>query len=206
MSMLSSHFPKLSDQQLNQFELMTKSLIDWNEKINVISRKDVEHLEERHIIHSLSISKFVTFKPGTKIIDVGTGGGFPGLPLAILFPECKFTLVDSIAKKIRVVNEISEAANLKNVVAYQARAENVNDKFDFVISRAVAAFPKFYGWTKKLIKKESFNDISNGIIYLKGGDLKQELAGFGKRIQITPLNSWFEEEWFEEKSIVYLKN
>jgi 16S rRNA (guanine527-N7)-methyltransferase len=205
MNLLSSYFPDLSDQQLDQFKLLAKAVSEWNEKINLISRKDIEHLEERHFIHSLSISKFISFKPGTRIIDVGTGGGFPGLPLAILFPECEFTLIDSTAKKIRVVNELCETSNLKNVNAYQARAETINDKFDFVISRAVAAFPKFYGWTKKLIDKESHNDISNGIIYLKGGDLKPELAGFGKRIQITPLNSWFKEEWFEEKSIVYLK-
>ncbi|MDA3823397.1 MAG: 16S rRNA (guanine(527)-N(7))-methyltransferase RsmG [Bacteroidales bacterium] len=206
MSLLSTHFPDLSDQQLHQFELLTKSLEEWNEKINVISRKDIEHLEERHFIHSLSISKFISFKPGTKIIDVGTGGGFPGLPLAILFPECEFTLIDSIAKKIRVVNELKDLAKLKNVNAYQARAETINDKFDFVVSRAVAAFPKFYGWTKKLISKESYNELPNGIIYLKGGNLKPELASFGKRIQVTPLSEWYKEEWFEEKSIVYLKH
>ncbi|MFC2080160.1 16S rRNA (guanine(527)-N(7))-methyltransferase RsmG [Bacteroidota bacterium] len=205
MKLLKNYFPGLSENQLLQFELLAKSLSEWNEKINVISRKDIIHLEERHFIHSLSISKFVEFKSGTRCIDVGTGGGFPGLPLAIMFPNCNFTLVDSIAKKVVVVNELTDALKLKNVIAYQSRAETIRDQFDFVISRAVAAFPKFYGWTKGMIKKDSFNDIPNGIIYLKGGNMSQELAGFGKRIQITPLNKWYEEEWFQEKSIVYLK-
>ncbi len=177
----------------------------WNEKINVVSRKDVDKLEERHILHSLAIAKCVHFIPGTTIIDVGTGGGFPGLPLAILFPGCEFTLVDSIGKKIRVVDELSNACGLLNVQAYQARAEHIQDKFDFVISRAVTAFPQFYRWTAPLISKKSKNQIPNGIIYLKGGNLNQELAGFGDKIRIEPISKWFEEAWFEEKKVVCCK-
>lgn len=204
MKLLSKYFPELNTDQLNRFDTLAEALIEWNQKINVVSRKDIDQLEERHILHSLAIAKFISFKSGSKIIDIGTGGGFPGLPLAILFPDCEFTLVDSIAKKIHVVNELANAAKLQNVIAYQTRAENITDKFDFILSRAVTSFPKFYGWTKKMQKKDSFNDKKNGIIYLKGGDLKQELASFGKRVQFSPLNTWLDEDWFNEKGIVYL--
>lgn len=205
MELLHKYFPGLSDQQILQFDLLSKNLAEWNEKINVISRKDIKYLEERHILHSLSILKFVHFKPGTNIIDVGTGGGFPGLPLAILLPECNFILVDSIAKKIKVVNALVKTIGLKNVIAYQIRAEAVHDHFEFVISRAVTNFPNFYNWTKNLVGKNQFNDIPNGIISLKGGNLSQEISGFGKRIETKQICEWFSEEWFKEKSIIYLK-
>ncbi|MEX0982150.1 MAG: 16S rRNA (guanine(527)-N(7))-methyltransferase RsmG [Bacteroidales bacterium] len=205
MELIRKYFQQITGNQLKQLTSLTTSLREWNEKINVVSRKDVDKLEERHILHSLAIAKYIHFIPGTTIIDVGTGGGFPGLPLAIMFPDCEFTLVDSVGKKIQVVNELSAACGLHNVQAFQARAERIQDQFDFVVSRAVTAFPQFFRWTSSLISKESENQIPNGIIYLKGGNLKQELAGFGERIRIEPISKWFEEVWFEEKKVVYLK-
>lgn len=204
MQLLSKYFPGITEDQMAQFNRLSIAVRSWNEKINVISRKDLDHLEERHILHSLAIAKFIEFRPGTSIIDVGTGGGFPGLPLAILFPECRFTLVDSIAKKIRVVGELTAATGLQNVSSFQERAEKVDQKFEFVVSRAVTAFPKFYSWTKHMTSKEQRNKLPNGIIALKGGDLGQELGGFGKRIATRNLNDWFDEEWFSTKKLVYL--
>ncbi len=205
MELVKKYFPEVSQEQIYQFLLLKQGVIEWNAKINVISRKEMEELDERHILHSLSIAKFHSFKKGTTIIDVGTGGGFPGLPLAILFPNCKFTLIDSIGKKIRVVNELIELCGLKNVRTINGRVESVKQKFDFVLSRAVTAFPTFYTWTKGLVNKESNNSIKNGIIALKGGDLKEELKSFQNRVNVAHINQWFSEDFFETKSIVYMK-
>jgi 16S rRNA (guanine527-N7)-methyltransferase len=206
MDLIKKYFPGITSHQLQQFEALNTALLAWNEKINVVSRKDAGQLEERHILHSLAIAKFISFHPGARIIDVGTGGGFPGLPLAIMFPESDFTLVDSIAKKIHVLNEIATAANILNITSCHSRAENIKDQFEFVVSRAVTAFPQFYRWTRSLVSDNPVrHSIPNGIIYLKGGELDQELAGFGKRIQITPISNWFEEPWFTEKKVVFLK-
>ena len=179
---------------------------DWNEKINVISRKDIENIVEKHILHSLAIAKVVQFNAGTKILDVGTGGGFPGIPLAIMFPDCDFHLVDSIAKKIKVVSEISNAIGLTNVRAEQARAETLNGKYDFIVSRAVTAFPEFLNWVKKNISKENRNEHPNGILYLKGGDLNNELSGFERQIKIFDISNFFEEDFFETKKVVYFSD
>jgi 16S rRNA (guanine527-N7)-methyltransferase len=204
MKLILNYFPDLTDKQIKQFQLLKDGVIDWNTKINLISRKEMEVIEERHILHSLSIAKFHHFKKGTTVIDVGTGGGFPGLPLAIMFPDCQFTLLDSIGKKIKVVKELVELTGLTNVKAMNCRAEAVRLKFDFVTSRAVAAFPTFYSWTKGLVKSEGKNDIRNGIISLKGGDLSEELFNFRKRVKTEAISQWFKEDFFETKSIVYL--
>ncbi len=179
---------------------------DWNEKINVISRKDIENISEKHILHSLAIAKIIAFKSGTKILDVGTGGGFPGIPLAIMFPNCEFHLVDSIAKKINVVSEISNAIGLTNVNAEQVRAEMLNDKYDFIVSRAVTAFPDFLKWIRKNISQQNFNDLPNGILYLKGGDLSEELHGFERQITLFDISTYFEEAFFDTKKVVYFSN
>lgn len=205
INIIHKYFEELSDEQVRQFEQLEALYLDWNEKINVISRKDA-NFYERHVLHSLGIATVVHFEDGTEILDIGTGGGFPGIPLAILFPECQFTLVDSIGKKIKVVKEVSEALGLKNVQAFQERAEKVDGKFDFIVSRAVTAMPKFLKWTKGKFKQESKNEFRNGIFYLKGGDLSEEMKTIKKAVQYFPLNERYEEEFFDTKLVVYVRN
>lgn len=175
----------------------------WNSRINVISRKDMDQFYERHVLHSLAIAKVIQFSNGSRILDVGTGGGFPGIPLAVLFPRCEFLLVDSIGKKIKVVDEVCKGLGITNVKAMQTRAETVNGKFDFVVSRAVTAFPEFYGWVKNKLSKEQHNSLPNGILYLKGGDLQQEFGSFYAKARFFDLKDFFEEEFFETKKVVY---
>ena len=177
---------------------------EWNAQINVISRKDFDSLYEKHVLHSMSIAKFIRFAPGTKILDVGTGGGFPGIPLAILFPEVHFHLVDSIGKKIKVVNGITESLGLKNVLAEQKRAEQLNEKYDFVVSRAVTGLPEFVPWVKNNISPKQKNAIPNGILYLKGGDVQSEIKPFGKNIFVQNISDYFDEEFFETKKLIHL--
>lgn len=197
------YFPDLTELQRGQISLLGELYKDWNRKINVVSRKDIDELYLRHVLHSLGIAKVVEFREGTEVLDVGTGGGFPGIPLAILFPRVRFTLVDSIAKKIRVVEEVVSGLGLQNVAVVNSRVEDLNGRFDFVVSRAVAAMPTFVRWVQGKIKKKSLHTFKNGIFYLKGGDLTQELAGF-KKARIIALKDHFEEEFFETKSVVYV--
>lgn len=200
--LLLKYFPELTEVQQDQFTKLQNLYEDWNEKINVISRKDLDFLYEKHILHSLGIAKIMEFAPDTKVLDVGTGGGFPGIPLAILFPEAHFTLIDSIGKKITVVEAVVEELGLINVTAIHGRAEKVKDKFHFVVSRAVTRMPDFLIWLKGKFEKEQFNPKHNGVLYLKGGDLGEELQGL--RCEIHQLKSVFEEDFFETKKVVYL--
>lgn len=201
--LIFKYFPNLSDEQEHRFNLLEDLYQDWNQKINVVSRKDIDELYLRHVLHSLGIAKFQEFKPKASILDVGTGGGFPGIPLAILFPETQFTLVDSIGKKIKVVEEVVEGLGLKNVVPVNSRVEEIKGRYDFIVSRAVAAMPTFMHWVKGKIKKESIHERRNGILYLKGGDLTEELKNY-KAAQVFKLTDYFKEEFFETKKLVYL--
>jgi 16S rRNA (guanine527-N7)-methyltransferase len=204
MELIQRYFPNLSDLQYKQLEALGELYSDWNAKINVISRKDMEHFYERHVLHSLAIAKVIQFKPDTQILDVGTGGGFPGLPLAILFPEVSFHLVDSIGKKIKVVQEVSNALELTNLSAEHARAEQVSGQFDFVVSRAVTRLTEFYPWVQNKFNKKSFNDLDNGILYLKGVDLMEEFDQLKKPYQLFYLKDYYTEEWFESKGLVFV--
>ena len=197
------YFDELSELQKERFLKLGALYQDWNKKINVVSRKDIDELYLRHVLHSLGIAKVQRFNEGASVLDVGTGGGFPGIPLAILFPEVNFTLVDAIGKKIKVVQEVVEGLQLDNVTAIHSRVEDINGQFDFIISRAVAAMPTFVHWTKGKIKKDSAHERKNGILYLKGGDLTEELKGY-RTVQVFDLSEYFEEEFFETKKVVYL--
>ena len=204
MELIQRYFPNLSDLQYNQLKALGELYSDWNAKINVISRKDMAHFYERHVLHSLAIAKVIQFKPDTQILDVGTGGGFPGVPLAILFPDVSFHLVDSIGKKIKVVQEISNAIELTNLSAEHARAEQVSGQFDFVVSRAVTRLAEFYPWVQNKFNKKSFNDLDNGILYLKGLDLMEEFDQLKKPYQLFSLKDHYSEEWFESKGVVFV--
>jgi len=204
MDLLLRYFPNLTQQQIQHFRLLESLYQDWNLKINVVSRKDIDELYLRHVLHSLGIAKVQQFLPGAKVLDVGTGGGFPGIPLAILFPETKFHLVDSIGKKIKVVDEVVAGLGLKNVKTTQGRVEQVSGTYDFIVSRAVAAMPTFVYWVDGKIAVKNRHDRKNGILYLKGGDLSEELQDF-PQTEIFPLTDYFQEDFFETKKVVYLQ-
>lgn len=204
MEIISKYFKDLNDNQIDAYKQLQSLYAEWNAKINVISRKDIDELYERHVLHSMAIAKFVRFTPGTKVLDVGTGGGFPGIPLAILFPQVKFHLVDSIGKKIKVVNSVAGSLGLTNVFAEHVRAEQLREKFDFVVSRAVTQLPEFVGWIQKNIAVKQQNAIPNGLLYLKGGNLESEIRPFRKKVSVEELSDWFEEEFFETKKLIYL--
>ncbi|MTI20593.1 16S rRNA (guanine(527)-N(7))-methyltransferase RsmG [Fulvivirga sp. RKSG066] len=201
---INKYFPDLTPLQKEQFSKLQELYTSWNEKINVISRKDIDALYVRHVLHSLGIAKVMSFEPGTKVLDVGTDGGFPGIPLAILFPDVQFHLVDSIGKKIKVVKAVSEALGLENVEADQMRAEQLKSQYHFVVSRAVTRLKPFYQWVKNKFLKDDFNQLPNGILYLKGGDLKEELTESKKRYKLYNLPDFFEEPFFETKKVVYV--
>lgn len=203
MELILKYFPELNDEQKAQFLMLGKLYENWNTKINVVSRKDIDELYLRHVLHSLGIAKILPFKSGSKILDVGTGGGFPGIPLAILFPEVHFHLVDSIGKKIRVVEEVVEGLQLKNVQATNDRVENISGKYDFIVSRAVAQMETFVHWVNGKIAKKNNHDLKNGILYLKGGDLSEELKIY-RTAAIYPLADYYEEDFYETKSVVHL--
>lgn len=203
MQLIKAYFPDISEEQIEHFKLLETLYKDWNLKINVVSRKDIDELYLRHVLHSLGIAKVISFNPNAKVLDVGTGGGFPGIPLAILFPETQFHLVDSIAKKLKVVNEVVEGLGLTNVKTSHDRVENIDDQFDFIISRAVAAMPTFVHWVKGKIAKKQNHQLKNGILYLKGGDLTEELKIY-KTATIYNLSDYFKEEFFETKKVVHL--
>ena len=204
MELINKYFPNLSDTQRQQFEALDALYHDWNEKINVISRKDIDNLYEHHVLHSLAIARMLHFKPGTQLLDFGTGGGFPGVPLAILFPECQFTLIDGTGKKIRVAQEVCNAIGLKNCTPIHRRGEEERGQYDFVVSRAVMPLPDLVKIVRKNISKRQQNALPNGVICLKGGDLQNEIAPFRNIVMSTELSSWFSEEWFKEKYCIYL--
>jgi 16S rRNA (guanine527-N7)-methyltransferase len=205
VDIILKYFPSLTSGQQAQFAALGSLYKEWNEKINVISRKDMDHLYERHILHSLSIAKVISFKDETSILDVGTGGGFPGIPLAILFPYAHFHLIDSIGKKIKVVQAVADAIHLKNVKAEQIRAEQLRDQYDFVVSRAVTDINEFYGWVRNKFLKGGHNTLDNGILYLKGGDLEEELSNLKRPYRIFDLKDFFDEDFFQTKKVLYVK-
>lgn len=204
MDSIIKYFPTITDEQRHRYEQLFELYKDWNSKINVISRKDIDNLYEHHVLHSLAIAKALRFKDGTKIMDFGCGGGFPGIPLAIMFPECQFKLIDGTGKKIRVCQEIASAIGLKNVVAEHLRGEDEKGKFDFIVSRAVMPLPDMVKIVRKNVSKEQHNAMPNGIFCLKGGNLQSEIHPFKNIVEQTDLSSFFNEEWFKEKHLIYL--
>ncbi|WP_418512274.1 16S rRNA (guanine(527)-N(7))-methyltransferase RsmG [Corallibacter sp.] len=203
MELIQKYFPNLTDDQIEKFKKLESLYQDWNLKINVVSRKDIDELYLRHVLHSLAIAKVMPFNPGAKIMDVGTGGGFPGVPLAILYPDCSFHLVDSIAKKLKVVNEVVEGLGLTNVKTTHTRVEEINETYDFIVSRAVAAMPTFVHWVKGKIAKKQNHELKNGILYLKGGDLSEELQDY-KSATIYSITDFYSEDFFDTKKVVHL--
>lgn len=204
MDLILKYFPELTERQKEQFAALPELYADWNSKINVISRKDMDNFVEHHVLHSLSVAKVIKFKTMADIMDLGTGGGFPGIPLAIMFPDANFYLVDSIGKKIKVVKDVAEQLDLKNVTAEQIRAEQVQRDFDFVVSRAVTDLSQFVGWVKGKISDIHYHKLRNGIIYLKGGDLTEEIAPFRKKVRTWDIAEFFEEPYFETKKVIYM--
>jgi len=202
--LIYGYFPNLTDLQKQQFDALDDCYRDWNSQINVISRKDIDSLYLRHVLHSLAIAKYIEFKAGERVLDVGTGGGFPGIPLAILFPQTEFVLVDSIGKKIKVVNEVASSIGLKNVKGIHARAESIEGKFNFIVSRAVTQLKDFYPWVRNKFRKDSINAVPNGILYLKGGDLAQEIEQSGLKPELIPIATYFSEDFFETKYILHI--
>lgn len=204
MQIIDKYFPNLSQRQKEQFQNLDTLYREWNAKINVISRKDIDNLYEHHVLHSMAIAKIVRFKAGTSILDFGTGGGFPGIPLAILFPECRFRLIDGTGKKVNVASEVTKAIGLENVEAVHRRGEEEKGKFDFIVSRAVMPMPDLVKIVRKNISTKQQNSIANGIIVLKGGNLTAELKPYHKIVEVTPISRFFDEEWFKEKNVIYL--
>lgn len=203
-AIIEKYFPHLTPEQQRQFDMLGSLYTEWNERINVISRRDIEQLYEHHVLHSLGIARYITFRPGTRILDVGTGGGFPGIPLAILFPECLFLLIDSIGKKIKVATAVATALGLSNVKLLQENARLERGKFDFVVSRAVMAAPELVQIVQKNVAREQRNALPNGLLCLKGGELAEELKPFHRKAQVWNLSEEFEEEFFETKKVVYI--
>ena len=204
MELISKYFPQLTDEQAQQFDALDELYREWNMKINVISRKDIDNLYEHHVLHSLAIAKMIRFKPGTQILDFGTGGGFPGIPLAIMFPECRFKLIDGTGKKIRVAQEVANAIGLKNCQPAHLRGEEERGKFDFIVSRAVMPLPDLIKIVTKNISRKQQNSLPNGVICLKGGDVQAETQPYKNIVEINDISDWFEEEWFKEKHCIYV--
>lgn len=204
MKIIEKYFPNITDEQKKQFEALYDLYLEWNGKINVISRKDIDNLYEHHVLHSLAIAQAIRFKPGSAVLDFGTGGGFPGIPLAIMFPDTHFTMIDGTGKKIKVVEEVAKAIGLKNCTPKHIRGEEEKGKYDFVVSRAVMPLPDLVKITRKNISKTQRNAMLNGIICLKGGSLDSEIAGYKNKCELTEISTWFDEEWFKEKYLVYL--